>query len=1621
MPGFSGRQLLGGDASTAFLPQPNPQINQLADVDPHLMTCQANLTYLNKQITVNALIDTGNSIPCGAAIGEKVARELNITVDPTQQIIRTAKQGSEMTVSGRVKTLQLTFQGHPEVIILKDVLVIPTLEGDINLGAAFLKDNDCTIAWRNGSSHLQLGKQPRKPIQFQNNCSDPGIEEKRELHSLLVLASKEEGLINVSINKDVELERLTGYRVTLMTTNLPEGSSIYVPTGIQVNNLDVMDGIFRITKKDSHQKFTLLFLNNTEEKQVLKKGKNVFQVYTCSDQGIRLKPPVNSPEIVGSINKISGKTVTLHEKEKEILNELKIESNEYLNQNPDIKHKATALILKYADVFTPSSENKVGVTELLDLKLRMKPGPVIRQKVRPMNPKMKESADQQIQDWLKDGVISPSVSEYSSPLVPVKKKDGSIRWCVDFRQVNDRIEHDSFPIPKIEELVQGAAGYKLYSALDCFAAYNHIRVHKDSKKYTAFSTPDGHYEFDRMPFGLKPAVSVFSRFIVMAMSGVSPEHIKKYLDDMLTHTNDPMKHLEVLEELFQRHQEVGLKLKPSKTLLFQTKVDYLGHQLSQDGIAMVPEYLDKILNWPDPTNKKALNHMLGMFGYYRAFIPKFAYLTKDMNSMKSEKATFTWTSQMSQQLAELKEAFRKSQVRTFPDYKSGKPFILTIDFSCEAIGVTLSQEQNGEIKLIAAAGRKTTEGEKNYSSWKGEYAALVYGIRKFEHILSFAAFEVKTDSSTLTHRAKIKPTTGILARWMEYLAGFEFKVTHISGKSNVVADAISRTPEHLDKPSQEEEEESAEYAIHQLEMSGIKDRPSSYVLNLTKFTGKQLERAQKRDMILSQVYQWIQDPTTREHRRRANGLHQDLQFYRRLLPSISLVTTAESVQVLGQVYKTWLGETRIRLLIPEELRHEVFQATHQHSGSGHWDLDTAVNRARNYFVYPGMRTDMAARYMVCQTCLQRKKNPSLKQRGYYPERAAYAMQRLYIDLYGPLPEMPRHYWNSTRTEGKGGISDTETYKYILSIEDSWSRFVSLVPIPDKSAVTVASCLNDNFLGTFGMPAELYSDQGKEFCNQVFAELEILGKYKHIFSIAYNPQANKVERFHRNLTCLLTIELEREDTNWIAKLPAIQMAYNSKVHRSTGVTPALAFLGRELKIPLALIAPVPGRGSETSWIGQLKDRYNKIFAKMYQHQTAQHLSDAKMYSNAKTPFQVGDLVWHWTKRQVQKKPLKLTQRWCGLYRVIEVVNDISIRIQSENKPGKPILTSAHYLEKYTGENIQHHDVPRGDEILNYQPDDEVQVYPAQIEIPAEMGLGAVAQNHRYSLRSKGFERPAEAEPPDPLEDELVDEFLPGPKAPQNEGLEVNPGQANPQGVRDVVDEIDLEEEGGLLDPAEELERATTPRSLDLPDPTFSILGQEHSPGTSTTQATVDSPIEHIGDTPNNRGITHSTPAKVGESSPPFHAPVQPRRLEYNQDLTPVPEEPPEHPDTPRPKDPLGCAMDESVAGDNSSNEVDPDETITAPDPITDESASVTAQEADLTINDGELAKVIQQNYDDESAAVRKRKSPGTVTPSTSNPATPTASASPTSQTRSGRRFSLRTPPFKSGNSLKKKRK
>ena len=530
---------------------------------------------------------------------------------------------------------------------------------------------------------------------------------------------------------------------------------------------------------------------------------------------------------------------------RRIWDELKLGQNTLLAQNPNILKQVRRLVYEYQDIFSTSAP---GETDLVELSLKLKEGTEpIRQKGRPMNPAMEANLQAQVEDWLDQGVIEPSDSPWCSPLVPVKKKDGSVRWAVDFRRVNACLEQDSYPLPRIQQLLEKAGGHQVYSALDATQAYFNIRIDPASRKVTAFATPNGLYQFRRMPFGLSVSPAVYSRFIAVALNKLGTKEINSYLDDVLVFNNGLQKHADRLKDVFEAHREAGVKLKPSKTLLFREKVEYLGHMLSKDGISMVDSYVDRIMEWPVPTNIKELNTLLGFFSYYRSFIPGFADLTAAMCSQRREK-TLDWTPEMTINLDKLKAEFQRQPVRAPPKFESDEPFQLTTDYSSTAIGAVLSQVQDGQERLIAADGRKTTGPEKRYPSWKGELSAIIRGIRKFSPILSYKPFIINTDSKALVQLKSLKQCTGMLARWSEELAGYDFVVKHRPGKDNLNADALSRS-EHMPDPTPEEEEEHDSY-IGNLTTPG----PSSYPQDLARAN---ILHEQATDPLLRKVREWV--------------------------------------------------------------------------------------------------------------------------------------------------------------------------------------------------------------------------------------------------------------------------------------------------------------------------------------------------------------------------------------------------------------------------------------------------------------------------------------------------------------------------------------------------------------------------------------------------------------------------------------------------------------------------------------------------------------------------------------------------------------------------------------------
>ena len=250
---------------------------------------------------------------------------------------------------------------------------------------------------------------------------------------------------------------------------------------------------------------------------------------------------------------------------------------------------------------------------MIGVDLHLKPGSApCRAPVTDLNPKLRADLQETINTWLQEGVIEPSSSEWASALVPVKKRDGTVRWAVDFRQINSQLEGDSYPLPNTNALLEQSAGKQVYSSLDCTNAYFTLQINQDSRKYTAFISPFGLYQFRKLPFGLKRAPSIYSQFAAYAMQKVAKQDLANYLDDTLLGSYSGEEHFSRLREVFQAHRQDGLLLKPSKTFLFQTEVKFLGNILSEKGISMDPEYCEKLVEWPKTILGKDLASFLAL-------------------------------------------------------------------------------------------------------------------------------------------------------------------------------------------------------------------------------------------------------------------------------------------------------------------------------------------------------------------------------------------------------------------------------------------------------------------------------------------------------------------------------------------------------------------------------------------------------------------------------------------------------------------------------------------------------------------------------------------------------------------------------------------------------------------------------------------------------------------------------------------------------------------------------------------------------------------------------------------------------------------------------------------------
>ena len=386
------------------------------------------------------------------------------------------------------------------------------------------------------------------------------------------------------------------------------------------------------------------------------------------------------------------------------------------------------------------------------------------------------------------------MSPFNNPVLMVPKKEkGKWRFCLDCRYINDLTEDQYFPIPRIDDAISSLAGATIFSILDQTSGYHQVDLDEETSAMCAFSTRKGHYQYTRLPMGLRGSGMTFQKMVTLLLAGMLHTEILAYLDDCILYGNSVVQHMVTLEEVLRRFGSANLKLKPRKCKLFRQSIVYLGYLIDKNGVRPNPEATELIKNLPEPTSVTGVQMFLGKANYYRKFVPNLADIAHPLYELiKSKgKVPFIWEAEHQASFDQIKSILTSGQVMAHP--RTDQEFVLDVDASDYALGVELSQaDENGDLRPIFYGSRHLEKSERAYSATARETLAAVFGCEYFREFLQGRKFVLRSDHNPLVWLRKMKEPKRPYSGWIIRLEQFEYKIVYRPGKDHINADFNSR-------------------------------------------------------------------------------------------------------------------------------------------------------------------------------------------------------------------------------------------------------------------------------------------------------------------------------------------------------------------------------------------------------------------------------------------------------------------------------------------------------------------------------------------------------------------------------------------------------------------------------------------------------------------------------------------------------------------------------------------------------------------------------------------------------------------------------------------------------------
>lgn len=929
-----------------------------------------------------------------------------------------------------------------------------------------------------------------------------------------------------------------------------------------------------------------------------------------------------------------------------------------------------AILREYDDVFPDDLPTGLPQQRAVDHRIELLPGsaPTSRSAYR-VSPADSAELKKQLDDLLAHGFITPSTSPYGAPVLFVKKKDGSTRMCVDYRALNKITKKDASGLPLMDQLFDRVLGATVFTKLDLRSGYHQIRVHPDDTHKTAFNTRYGHYEFRVLPFGLTNAPATFSTLMHTIFRPYIDQFVVVFLDDILVYSRSEKEHEQHLRQVLEILRKEKLYAKKSKCEFFQQEVNFLGHVLSADGLAVEPVKVKAIEEWPPCKSVEEVRGFLGLAGFYRRFVPNFSKKAIPLSELTKKNQQWKWGGEQQQAFESLKRAVSEAPVLVTAD--PSRPFSLSTDASGYAIGAVLQQDQGQGLQPIAYMSRKLHEAETRYSVGEQELLAIKTALEVWRHYLHGCMVNVFTDNRALEFIESQKELSGRQARWMEVMSQYNYKIHYRPGKDNQVADALSRRADHKDRDDssnrqqQRESEHKRWLAIWQV--SQRETQPSQHTATDMAVTAattpvvvgrQQWRKKETQTQTLAGVSVLVM---TEIADRIKTAMKADSEESRRAaLQLLQADETKDNAQQAlrrkelkgeGWTVVDGLLRYRGRLYVPDnrELRTDLWMEAHDSPLSGHLGMrKTNLQLARSYY-WPHMQKEGKAYVKSCLSCASTKSST---------QRPAGLLQ--------PLP-VPGDRFETMSMDFITQLPVTKRGKntVLVVMVNKLTKMVKLAPTKTTfRAVDVAEIVWRVWVREYGVPKRIVSDRDPRFASEFWRELWRLLGTKLSMSTAYHPQTDgQTENTNKTVENMLRAYVNHHLDDWDEHLVSAEMAINNAVQDSTGYSPYYLTFGQHLNFPLNVAAH---RSEEKESVSESAAEFVRRTGLLVEEARKRLLAEQEKQRRQankhrrEVKYKEGDMVMLETKH-LSTHNSKLRPKFVGPFKIVKVWSDVNVEL------------------------------------------------------------------------------------------------------------------------------------------------------------------------------------------------------------------------------------------------------------------------------------------------------------------------------------------------------------------------